>query len=230
MKQKHIGIAGTSEGGTKYFEQRLYELSKGNPPQISTAFADFEVMQRAEKGNMASTTVGLMRSPIKQLLNNGADIVVVPSFSISANPTYSVLEMNFKEKLPFNMMRMSIEEAKKQGMKKPGLMGPGHTVQGKSLIEAFKESGINPVIPEGEDQRFLDALIYEQLAKGATLSHEIRMQIKSIVERLRQQQADGVIIACSDLSRISAVISSSNTVDSTKLLVQKTLEYARQTE
>lgn len=230
MNQKHIGIAGTSEGGAKYFEQRLRELAGENSPKISTAFADFEVMQRAERGNMVSTTLGLMRSPIKKLLSDGADFVVIPSFSISANPTYSMLEKNFKEQLPFNMMRISIEEAQKKGVKKPGLMGPGHTIQGKPLMDAFKDAGMAPVTPGEEDQRMLDALIYETLAKGESLSYETRFKVRGIVETLKQQQADGVIIACSDLSRISAVISSPNTVDSTKLMAQKTLEHARQKE
>jgi aspartate/glutamate racemase len=52
--------------------------------------------------------------------------------------------------------------------------------------------------------------------------------IRNAVTGLKQQEVDGIIIACSDLSRVASAINFRTVVDATRILAQNTLEYARQ--
>ena len=87
----------------------------------------------------------------------------------------------------------------KRGLKKIGLLGTRYTMEEKFYRQRLADNfGIEVVIPEADERELVHRVIFEQLCRGQ-INAEDRRSYLEIIEQLRGQGAEGVILGCTEI-------------------------------
>lgn len=88
---------------------------------------------------------------------------------------------------------------KAQGLEKIGLLGTRYTMEEdfyrKRLLDKFD---LDVVIPEEEDREYIHQVIFDELCQGK-FTEESRKNYLTIIDKLREQGAQGVILGCTEI-------------------------------
>ncbi|MDX2479177.1 MAG: amino acid racemase [Desulfuromusa sp.] len=88
---------------------------------------------------------------------------------------------------------------KAQGQKKIGLLGTRYTMEEdfyrQRLLDKFD---LDVVIPEAKDRDYIHQVIFKELCLGK-FTAESRKNYLTIIEKLREQGAQGVILGCTEI-------------------------------
>ncbi len=151
-----------------------------------------ESEQRMIAGEKDTETFALMKQAVKRLTAAGTDFIVIPCNtahvfidqlrSVSTKPIISIIDE-------------CVKECTSQGTQKVGLLASRQTIQEKLHQNALEENGIAVVIPRNQSK--IDQIIINILNNVQT-EEDKQFLIKSIME-LKEQGAEAVILACTDL-------------------------------
>ena len=87
-------------------------------------------------------------------------------------------------------------------LRRLGLLGVRFTMQGRFYPDVFSKAGIALVVPEESEQAYIHDVYLNEIVKGVFLP-ETRDRLLAIVERLaKQEQAQGMILAGTELPLI----------------------------
>lgn len=89
-------------------------------------------------------------------------------------------------------------EIKKQNLTRVALLGTKFTMERNFYSDKLKESGIERIIPNDADRDFIHYTIFEELGRGIILP-ETKQRYLSIINSLKQQGAQGVILGCTEI-------------------------------
>lgn len=90
-------------------------------------------------------------------------------------------------------------QIEKQGLKKVGLLGARYTMEEGFYREQLKEKfGLEVVIPSDGARQYVHQTIFEELCQGK-FSETARRNYLEIIDQLRQQGAEGVILGCTEI-------------------------------
>jgi aspartate racemase len=116
--------------------------------------------------------------------------------------------------------------AKAQGFKKVGLLGTRFTMSGPVYRDACAKLGLQIKTPGQDDQREIDRVIWDELVQGC-IREESRLSYNSIIERLKIDGCDSVILGCTE---IPLLVQEDDcplpTLDSTRLLARAAVNHA----
>lgn len=91
---------------------------------------------------------------------------------------------------------------KAQRLRKIGLLGTKYTMEDgfyeRYLAERF---GITTMVPNTEEREWVNHTIYQELCRG-TITAPARAQFHRIIERLRHDGAEGIILGCTEIPLI----------------------------
>jgi aspartate racemase len=90
---------------------------------------------------------------------------------------------------------------KSSGIESVGLLGTRFTMEREFYIDRLRKQGRSVVVPELADRNSVHRIIYEELVHGA-VNEDSRVELLAIVDRLRAQGAQGVILGCTELSML----------------------------
>jgi aspartate racemase len=110
-----------------------------------------------------------------------------------------------------------------------GLLGTAFTMELEFYRERIERHGIEVVVPELHDRQMVHDIIYQELCRGK-VDDDSREVYLAIIDRLREQHIDGVILGCTE---IGLLLDSRHTdmplYDTTEIHAARAVDFALQT-
>lgn len=177
-------------------KQRLRGLHSAQLLLYSVDFAPIEKLQHAGDWEAAGE---ILVDAARRLEAGGADF-----FLIGTNTMHHVAEVvSAAVAIPLlHIADATVEVLKQDGVKRIGLLGTAFTMEldfYRNRISA--QHGIEVVVPDLHDRQMVHDIIYQELCLGQ-IEPESREVYLAIIDRLRQQHVEGVILGCTEIGML----------------------------
>jgi len=226
---KHIGIVACSaEGAALCYTTVCTEApelmgKKHAHPEVSMHTHPFSDYVRLIEAGRWDGVAALMLSSEAKLARAGAELVICPD-----NTIHLVFEQVMKQAtLPWLHIAEEVaREAGGHGFTRLGLIGTAVTMESSFYKEKLAAYDIEVVIPEDKDRKLINRIIFDELV-SAQFTAESRAYFTGIINGMRGQGCDGVILGCTEVPLIITPENSPLPVlDSTRLLARAALKSA----
>lgn len=177
-------------------KQRLGGLHSAQILMYSVDFAPIEKLQ--QDGNWEVAAQVLVDAALR-LEAGGADF-----FLLATNTMHRVADVvSAAVKIPMLHIADSTAEVLKQdGVKRIGLLGTAFTMELEFYRNRIGElHQIEVVVPELHDRQMVHDIIYQELCLGR-IEAESREVYLAIIERMRKENIDGVILGCTEIGML----------------------------
>lgn len=222
---KTVGIIGGlgPETTAKFYLKLIFACFKQNvvkrPPVLMWSIPieyqtedDFII-----KNHGAEKYIPYLLDAAKRLENGGADFLVLPCNSVHI----FIEKIRNSVKIPvLSIVEETTNFLTSKGVSRVGLLATTSTINNKIYHKPLEENGIKIILPEEKDQTTIGKLI-KRLVLGEHAIREKRQLLK-IIERLKMQGTDKIILACTDLQLLVPPKSISNVFDSMEILLEAT--------
>ena len=225
---KHIGILAHSfEGATLCFRTACLEgvrqLGSHMHPEITMTCAPMSLLLEAwERSDNQTLRAAFMADALK-LAAAGCDFFVCPD-----NTAHIALE-SLGDPFPIPALHIGevvAEQAKRDGRTKVGILGTRYTMTGPIYPGALGRRLIDWAVPDEDDRRVIDDIIFNQLCLGV-FTDESRDAYVAIIDKLKTEGCDAVALVCTEIPLlITQDISPLPILDSTRLLAAAAVEVA----
>ena len=162
---------------------------------------------------------------IQKLKDGGADFAAVAS-----NTPHIVFEqLQKRSSIPLiSIVDVTVEYAKKLGMKKLGLFGTKSTMQSGFYQTGFSKEGIEIITPQIESQNYIHDKYMNELVKGIFLSETKKKLIDITNEMIELNDIEGLILGGTELPFILKEEDFINfkLLNTTEIHVESILKYA----
>ncbi len=202
-------------------KQRLGGLHSAQLLMYSVDFAPIEKLQH--EGDWDGATKILIDAA-RRLEAGGADF-----FLIGTNTMHQVADaVADAVGIPLLHIADATGEVLRQDqVRRIGLLGTAFTMElGFYRDRIEQQYGIDVVVPEMHDRQMVHDIIYQELCQGQ-VDAESREVYLAIIDRMRAQQIDGVILGCTE---IGMLLDSRHTdirlYDTTAIHAQQAVDYA----
>ena len=226
---KTIGILGgmSPESTVAYYEHitRTYTERFGDYgyPQILIYSVSFQTyVDWPEEGRWDLVAEGLSQGA-RSLELAGADVIL-----IATNTMHIVFdEVAASVNVPMLSLLDAVGEAiEARGMRSVGLLGTAFTMEKTFYQDALAERGITILLPEGEDRKRVNDVIYDELVAGV-IRDASREVFLGIIDDLEARGAEGVILGCTEIPLlVSQELSALPLFDTTTIHAEAALRYA----
>jgi aspartate racemase len=198
---KRIGILGgmSPESTVEYYRYitRTYTERYGDYgyPEILIYSVSFQpYVDWPAEGRWDRVAEGLSAAA-RRLEAAGADFIV-----IATNTMHIVVdEVQAAVSVPVLSLLDAVGDAiRAQGLQAAGLLGTRFTMEKRFYADALAEKGIRVLIPEADERRFVDDVIYHELVSGE-IREASRSRFVEIIEGLAARGAQGVILGCTEI-------------------------------
>jgi len=196
-----IGILGgmSYESTLKYYQLLLekYYQEKQNYsyPEIVVFSLNFQKVIDYELGEDKEKYIEYLMEGISSLENAGVDFIFM-----TANSPHAVYqELKNQTKLPIlSIVTATVEEAKREKMKKLLLLGIKFTMQSTFYQQEFKDFRMEVLTPSEREQNEINTIIFNELVIGI-FKEKSKQKLLNIISNY---QVDGVILGCTELPLI----------------------------
>jgi aspartate racemase len=203
---KKIGILGgtSPESTIAYYEHitRTYTERFGDYgyPEIiiySVSFQSYVDWPEQDRWDLVAQDLG---EAARKLEAAGADFIIM-----AANTMHLVLEeVQACVRVPMLSLLDAVGESiLARGMKRVGLLGTQYTMEKTFYQDALDGRGITVLVPDAEDRRYVNAVIYNELVAGQ-IRDESRAGVIAVIRRLAERGAEGVILGCTEIPLLVA--------------------------
>jgi aspartate racemase len=153
-----------------------------------------EIVQLQEAGQWQEAAALLAEAAVK-LEASGCDVVL-----ICTNTMHTVAEdVQRAVSIPLlHIIDVTANEVKRQSIRKVGLLGTQYTMEQPFYRERLQELGIEAIVPEKADRDRVHEIIFHELCRGE-LNPSSKAEYLQIIERLRAQGAEGIILGCTEI-------------------------------
>ena len=188
----------------------------------SVDFAEIEECQAKEEWERSGE---ILADAAMRLESAGADFIV-----ICTNTMHKVVnQIQAKIRIPIVHIADATAEALLQaGITKTALLGTKYTMTQDFYKDRLVQKGISVVIPNEKEIEKVNDVIYNELCLGI-VSDESREDYIRVIERLKEEGAQAVILGCTE---IGLLISQSDSVlpvfDTTQIHAKAAAEKARE--
>jgi len=231
---KTIGLIGgmSWESSAEYYriineqvKRRLGGLHSARIVMFSLNFHEVEQLQRQGRWDEATE---LMIDAAKRVEKAGADLILICTNTM--HMMASRVESNINVPL-LHIVDATAEAIKSKGLGKIGLLGTKFTMEQDFYKDRLtEEHGIEVIIPEQQDREVINEVIYDELCLGKFKDFS-RQQLKTIIRKLVERGAEGIVLGCTELPLLLRKEDSSVALfDTCKLHAEKAVEIALQTE
>jgi aspartate racemase len=203
--------------------QRLGGLHSAELLMHSVDFAPIEDLQHAGDWEGASK---ILIDAARRLEAGGADF-----FLIGTNTMHQVAPaVSAAVDIPLlHIADATAQVLVSNKVRRVGLLGTAFTMELEFYRERIERQGINVVVPELHDRQMVHDIIYQELCLGK-VDDDSREVYLAIIDRLREQHIDGVILGCTE---ISLLLNSRHTdmplYDTTEIHAAQAVDFALQT-
>lgn len=198
---KTIGLIGgmSWESSVEYY-RLINELTKAKlgghhsakSVMVSVDFEEIEAMQREDRwddANMAMATAAM------QLERADADVIVLCTNTMHiCTPA-----IESATTIPFlHIADATAAAIKRQALATVAFLGTRYSMEAAFMIERLRSHELGILIPDGTDRTIVHNIIYEELVHG-NIRDTSREQYLSIIDRLIERGAQGVILGCTEI-------------------------------
>lgn len=225
---KHVGIvAASAEGAALCYRTLCVEgaelLGAHAHPEVSLhSFPLAAYMEHADAGRWERVGELMLESGAK-LKAIGAQLLICPD-----NTVHQGLDL-VRARSPLPWLHIAEELAKlagERGFKKVGVLGTKLLMEGPVYAGPFAACGIAKVIPNDEDRKKIDEIIFSELVYGRFESVSRRF-FQRVIRRLQKAGCDAVALSCTEIPLlISEADSPLPVLDSTRTLARAALREA----
>jgi aspartate racemase len=197
---RSVGIVGGIGPGSTidYYRRLLAAWEREDPssaPSIVIDSLDVQLLLRLAQDSRAALIDYLLRS-LKRLAGAGVNFI-----AMTANTPHAVFdELAAESPVPLvSIVETCAGEARRQGFRRPVLLGTRFTMSGGFYPRVFAKHGIDVVVPSSADQEWIHARYVDELLKG-DFRDDTRQQFTAFVERLRDEgRIDAVVLGGTEL-------------------------------
>lgn len=198
---KKIGILGgmSPESTTLYYEHitRTYTARFGDYgyPEILIYSVNFQKYVDWQHNGQWQEAARDMADVLKRLHGAGAD------FGLIATNTMHIVfeEVQRAVHMPLiSIVQATAESIVAAGLRSVGLLGTIFTMRERFFREGLERCGITALVPEPASQQRMNDVIYQELCRGE-IRTESRRIFLDIIERLRAQGAQGIVLGCTEI-------------------------------
>ncbi len=225
---KHIGIVGCSAEGAALCYQTICRegaemMGEHSHPEISmhthplSEYMDYIYRKRWEG------VTKIILSSAGKLKSAGADFLICPD-----NTIHQVFpDVERKSPLPWlHIAREVAAEAKRQGYKKPAVLGTKYLMTGPVYSEVFKTAKLKHTIPTDSVRERIDRIIFNELVYGE-IKDDSKKYFHTQIKILADKGCDSVVLGCTEIPLIVLPEESPLPVlDSTRILARAALKHA----
>ncbi len=199
---KTIGlIGGMSWESTQVYYRLLNEgvrarLGGLHSAEILLASLDFAPLEALQHAGDWDAAAAILCRAAQRLERGGAD-----GFLIATNTMHRVADtVAAAVGIPLLHIADATGDALvRDGARRVGLLGTAFTME----LDFYKhrlvqDYGIDVVVPELHDRQMVHDIIYQELCQG-TIDADSREVYLAIIDRLRAQRIDGVILGCTEI-------------------------------
>jgi aspartate racemase len=198
---KRIGILGgmSPESTIAYYEYitRTYTERYGDfgYPEIliySVSFQPYVDWPNADRWDLVAQ--GLSKAA-QRLESIGADVLL-----IATNTMHLVFDrVQASVAIPVISLLDAVGQAiLARGVSTVGLLGTQFTMEKAFYQDALLRQGLRVLVPDAEDRRYVNAVIYDELVAGEIRDHS-RAEYLAIINKLVVRGAEGVILGCTEI-------------------------------
>jgi len=201
-------------------KRRLGGLHSAQLLMYSVDFAPIENLQH--KGDWEGAAEILIDAA-RRLEAGGADF-----FLICTNTMHQVADA-ISDAVGIPLLHIAEATAgvlRQEQVRRIGLLGTAFTMELGFYRDRIQQHGIEVIVPELHDRQMVHDIIYQELCQGQ-VDAESREVYLAIIERMREQQIDGIILGCTE---IGMLLQSEHTdirlYDTTAIHAQQAVDYA----
>ena len=207
---KCIGIIGglgpkTAFQFAQHLNDRVTIVTKRQPDiLLENLPVSDDLMKRMTKGEECQEIVDLMLKSVRKFTNAGVDIIIIP-----CNTVHAFIEPLRKDstKPILSIIEETARACKEKKLKTIGILASNTTIKQKLYAHELSKLAIKTIIPSKEDQNNINDIIFRINRNKANTPDKITLV--KIAEKLHEQDAEAVILACTDLQQL---VSSKDTV------------------
>ena len=201
---KTIGmIGGTSWESTQLYYQYMNTLTAQALGGLHSARCilyslEFgEVYAQMERGDW-DAAAEITAQAAKALEDAGADFLI-----LCANTSHKFCgAIEQRVSIPIlHIVDTVVEAIRARGLHTVGLLGTKYTMQEDFYLPRLEAEGIRVLLPEASEMEEVNRIIYEELCVG-TVKESSRDTLAALVEAMRRDGAEGVILGCTELGMI----------------------------
>lgn len=158
----------------------------------SVDFEEIEYYQRTDNWDKAAQ---VLAGAAQSLEKGGADFII-----LCTNTMHKVFsEIQRSIRIPMlHIADATANEIKARGIKQVGLLGTRYTMEQDFYKSRLEQVGINVLIPEENERKIINKVIYEELCLGKILQAS-KEDYKRIILGLEAKGAEGVILGCTEI-------------------------------
>ncbi len=201
---KTIGLIGgmSWESTITYYEIMNKEvagkLGGFHSAKILMYNVDFaELEENMHKGNWEGNAEILV-NVAKKLEKGGADLIVI------ATNTMHKLAPDIEKEISIPLLHIADATAdviKRDGISRVGLLGTEFTMTEDFIKDRLRDSGLEVIIPDKNDIKIVDSVIFNELCLGKVLDPS-RREYQRIISAMKDKGAEGVILGCTEIGML----------------------------
>ncbi len=198
---KTIGlIGGTSWVSTLDYYRLINQyvsdrLGKNHSAKIILNSIDFEEYKNLTLNEEWDKVTDFFAIECDKLTRAGAECIL-----LGANTTHIIADKLIPRlRLPLiHIIDATAKEIKSKGQRKVGLLGTQFTMERPFYKDKMTAAGIELIIPDEEDRKFIHHTIFDELGKGIFLP-ETKARYMHVIRDQIDQGAQGIIYACTEI-------------------------------
>ncbi len=198
---KTIGlIGGMSWESTVTYYQIINETIKRELGGLHSAkillySVDFDEIEKYQAAGDWDKSADILSDVAIKLEKAGADFIV-----ICTNTMHKIApQMSERISIPIiHIAEATADKLKEQGITTVGLLGTKYTMTQDFYKAKLIEAGINVLIPNDEDVKIVNSIIYNELCLG-NIRKESKDSYLTIIKKLEDAGAQGVILGCTEI-------------------------------
>ena len=200
--------------------ERIGGVSSAKIILYSVNFDEIKTLTFAENWQAISKIIcGIAQ----KLENAGADCIL-----IGANTMHRIADQ-VQEAVSIPVIHIAAATGKaieKLQLKKCALLGTKYTMELGFYQQQLEKYNISTIIPNDEDRQYIHDAIYNEMGKNIFLA-STREKILSIIDTLKKEGAEGVILGCTEIPLLIKQTDCSIPVfDTTQIHAAAAVEYA----
>ncbi|MEU7857063.1 amino acid racemase [Nonomuraea sp. NPDC049141] len=225
---RHLGILAHSTEGAAlcflaYCQEGFRQVGRHEHPDVTLDYIAFGYSMPAwDAGDHDSIRARLAVS-VERLARAGADFFACPD-----NTAHLALERPGEDlALPgLHIAEVVADQAVRDGRTKVAVLGTSYTMDSGLYPEALAARGIAAEVPEADDRRIINEIIFAELVNGV-FTEESRQEYVRVIARLADRGCDAVALVCTEIPLlVTPAVSPLPTLDSTRLMAVAAYEVA----
>ena len=202
---KTIGLIGGMSWESSLLYYRLInegvkqQLGGLHSAQILMYSVDFAPIEKLQHSGDWEGAAEVMVDAARRLEAGGADF-----FLIATNTMHQVADVvSAAVDIPLlHIADATAEVLLRDGVRRIGLLGTAFTMELDFYRRRISEQyEIDVVVPELHDRQIVHDIIYQELCQGR-IEAESRKVYLAIIDRMREQKIDGVILGCTEIGML----------------------------